>query len=510
MHYPPTDQNAREMFGRLADALDGDWRSIARPNQLPPEWAWRIWLLLAGRGFGKTRAGAEWVCARAATGSARRIALVAATAADVRDVVVEGESGILAVSPRWCRPVYEPSRRRISWPNGCIATTFSADEPERLRGPQFDCAWCDEIGAWRYSEAWDMLMLGLRLGTNPQCVVTSTPRPIKLIRDLLAREGKDVAVSRGTTYENAANLADAFLAQIVRRYEGTRLGRQELNAELLDDVPGALWDRDRIEASRVERPPALRRIVVAIDPAVTSGEDADETGIVVAGMGADGHGYVLEDLSGRYAPIEWARIAVAAYRRHRADRIIAETNNGGEMVEATVRMVDPNVAFKAVHASRGKFTRAEPVSALYEQGRVHHVGGLSCLEDQMCSFTPDLDRDRAKSSPDRVDALVWAFTELMVEGTAQAWIDHYGAMAAAANVPAASPVAGDALPWRPKPAPSRPVVDNELVDLYRETFESARANRNLRCRDCGKPMTPGETRITDGIEMWHPTCSQVC
>jgi predicted phage terminase large subunit-like protein len=496
------------MFGRLATALANDWRSIARPNQLPPDWEWRIWLLMAGRGFGKTRAGAEWVCARATSGKARRIALVAATAADVRDVVVEGESGILAVSPNWCRPVYEPSRRRIEWPNGCIATTFSADEPERLRGPQFDAAWCDEVGAWRYSEAWDMLMLGLRLGANPQCVVTSTPRPIRLIRDLLKREGVDVAVSRGTTYENKANLAEAFLQQIVRRYEGTRLGRQELNAELLDDVPGALWERDKIDAARVDAAPPLRRVVVAIDPAVTSGEEADETGIIVAGTGENGEGYVLEDLSGRYPPIEWARIAVTAYRRHRADRIVAETNNGGEMVEATIRMVDANASFKAVHASRGKYTRAEPVSALYEQGRVHHVAMFATLEDQMCNFSADLDRERAKMSPDRVDALVWALTELMVENTAQAWVDHYGGLAKAAHSPSAPVTKSDPLHWRPNPPPSRPTFNNELTDLYRATYEATMngAQGKRYCANCGERMTPGERRITDGVDVWHKDC----
>jgi predicted phage terminase large subunit-like protein len=508
MNTPP-DSNAAEMFARLASALETDWRTVARPNQLPPDWEWRFWLVLAGRGWGKTRSGAEWVRSLVENNRAKRIALVAPTAADVRDVIVEGQSGILAISSSWCRPTYEPSRRRLTWPNGAIATTYSADEPERLRGPQHDAAYCDEVGAWRYPEAWDQLMFGLRLGKNPRCVVTTTPRPIKLIKDLLAREGKDVAVTRGSTYENRNNLAPVFLEQIVRRYEGTRLGRQELNAEVLDDVPGALWDRARIDAARVEHQPALRRIVVAIDPAVTSGEDADETGIVVAGTGEDGHGYVLEDLSGRYAPIEWARIAVAAYRRHRADRIIAETNNGGEMVEATVRMVDPNVSFKAVHASRGKFTRAEPVSALYEQTRVHHVGMLPGLEDQMCSFTPDFDRERAKSSPDRVDALVWAFTELMVEGMAQAWIDHYGALASAAHGPVSPPDPSDPLPWRPNRPPSRPVVDNELIDIYRTTYDATvnGVGTGLRCFFCGEPMIPGGTRITDGIDAWHPGCT---
>jgi phage terminase large subunit-like protein len=398
----------------LADALETGWVSIARPNQLPPSGDWRVWLLLAGRGFGKTRTGAEWVIERAGSGQAKRLALVAPTAADARDVMVEGESGILAISPPWFMPLYEPSRRRLTWPNGAIATTYSADEPDRLRGPQHDAAWCDEVGAWRFPEAWDMLMFGLRLGTDPRVVVTTTPRPTKLIRELLGRAGKDVVVTRGSTYENRANLAAAFFDQIVRKYEGTRLGRQELDADVLDDVPGALWSREGIEAVRHQRALDLERIVVAIDPAATSGEDADETGIIVAGKDAQGHGYVLADASGRYAPADWAKTAIALYRAHSADRIVAEVNSGGEMVEATLRMVDPNVPFTSVRASRGKVVRAEPVAALYEQGRVHHVGTFAKLEDQMCSFTTDFDRSRAGYSPDRVDALVWALTDLLV------------------------------------------------------------------------------------------------
>ncbi len=410
--------------------MNHEWEFWARPEQLQPEGDWRVWLYLAGRGAGKTRSGAEWVRAQVALGR-RRIALVAPTAADARDVIVEGESGILAVSPAVDRPNYEPSKRRLTWPNGAIATTFSADEPERLRGPQHDCAWCDELGAWRYPEAWDMLMFGLRLGDDPRVMVTTTPRPTKLIKDLMA--DPTVAISRGSTYENRANLAGAFLQQIIKKYEGTRLGRQELNAELLDDVPGALWNRALIEAARPPMGfvlPDLIRVVVAIDPAASSGEDADETGIIVAGKDRLGRGYVLADLSGRYTPIEWARIAVAAYKSHGADRIVAEVNNGGEMVEATLRVVDNNVAYTAVHATRGKVVRAEPVSALYEQGRIRHMRAFTVLEDQMCEFTPDLDRSKpkrdptdpsslgmggARSSPDRADAMVWAFTDLLVE-----------------------------------------------------------------------------------------------
>jgi phage terminase large subunit-like protein len=426
-----------KVFGRLAAALETDWNTLARPSQLAPSGTWRIWLLLAGRGFGKTRSGAEWVRSLVATGKASRVALVAATAADARDVMIEGESGILATSPDWDRPIYEPSKRRLTWNNGAIATAYSADEPERLRGPQHDAAWADELAAWRYPEAWDQMQFGLRLGKNPRAVVTTTPKPTKLIRDLVKREGKDVVVTRGRTEENKANLAAAFLEQIVSRYAGTRLGRQELEAELLEDVPGALWSHEIIDRSRIEKAPPLTRIVIAIDPAGSSGEDADETGIVVCGTDGKGHGYVLDDLSGRYPPTTWARRAIAAYHGRAADRIVAEVNYGGEMVEATLRAVDPSIAFKAVTASRGKVLRAEPISAFYEQSRVHHVGIFAELEDQMCGFASDFDRATAGYSPDRVDALCFALSELLVGETCQGWVDFYTSFAAnkGANTP---------------------------------------------------------------------------
>lgn len=440
---------ANSFAAQLADALENSWPAIARRNQLPPpgDW-WQIWLLLAGRGFGKTRTLAEWVCHQTASGQAGRIALVAATAADARDVLVEGQSGILAVSPPWFRPVYEPSKRRLTWPNGAIATTFSAEEPERLRGPQHDAAVCDELGAWSHPETWDMLQFGLRLGGNPRCLVATTPRPTKLIRELLAREGRDVVVTRGSTYENRANLAPGFFDQVIRKYEGTRLGRQELNAELLEDTPGALWSHGIIEAARQAAAPNLARIVVAIDPAVSSGEDADETGILVVGTDNQGHGYVLADASGKHQPIEWAKIAITAYRAHHADRIVAERNNGGAMVEATIRMVDNNLPVTTVWASRGKVARAEPVSALYEQGRVHHIGAFPHLEDQMCAFTTDFDRASAGYSPDRVDALVWALTELLVQPMPQYGI--YEAMRLRAEEMKAKQIP----PPLPKPQPA--------------------------------------------------------
>lgn len=392
-------------------ALKHDWPFWARDRQLPPAGDWRTWLLLAGRGFGKTRSGAELVRSRVGSGKARRVALVGPTAADARGVMVEGESGLLAISSPFDRPDYEPSKRQLTWPNGAVATTFSADEPERLRGPQHDFAWCDELAAWRYPEAWDMLMLGLRLGFDPRTVVTTTPRPAKLIRALAC--DPTTVVTHGTTRENRAHLALEFFDQIIRRYQGTRLGRQELDAEILEDVPGALWSRALIEAARCSRLPELQRIVVAVDPAATSGEDADETGIVVVGKEA-AEAYVLADLSGRYAPSQWAQVALTAWRSHGADRIVAEVNNGGEMVEATLRVIDPGVAFSAVRAARGKVARAEPVAALYEQGRVHHLGAFARLEDQMCAFTSDFDRAKAGYSPDRVDALVWGLSELMI------------------------------------------------------------------------------------------------
>ena len=390
------------------EALIRDWRLVGRPNQQPPTGArWRTWLLLAGRGFGKTRAGAEWVKQQVASGK-KRVALVARTSADAREVMIEGESGLLTV----CRtangtPLYEPSKRRVTWPNGAIATTYSADEPDRLRGPQHDAAWCDELASWRYEDTWDNLQLGLRLGSNPQTIVTTTPKPQRLLKTILG--ASDTAVTRGATYDNRANLPESFLTAIARQYEGTRLGRQELYAELLEDTVGALWTRDNLDEYRVTRQPAMARIVVAVDPAVTNNPHSDETGIVVCGLGEDGHGYVLDDRSIRASPDTWARVVVAAYHTYGADRIIAEANNGGDLVEIVIRTVDANVPYRAVRASRGKIARAEPVAALYEQGRVHHVGAFATLEDQLTSYVPD-----AHGSPDRLDALVWGLTELII------------------------------------------------------------------------------------------------
>lgn len=363
---------------------------------------------MAGRGEGKTWRGANWCHEQAREQPGSIGHLVAPTAADSRDVMVKGPSGILATAPPGFRPVYEPSKRALTWPNGSTALLFSADEPERLRGPQCHWAWADEVAAWRYPESWDQLLFGLRMGRRPRVVATTTPKPVRIIREILARP--DVVVSRGRTADNRANLAPAFLTTVVAKYEGTRLGRQELEGELLEDMPGALWTRSRIEAGRVATAPEMRRLVVGIDPAASSNEGSDETGIILAGLGANGEGYVLADRSGRYPPIQWAQQALALYRDHGADRLVAEVNNGGEMVTQTLHTVLPGAPVKAVHASRGKRTRAEPISALYEQGRVHHVGAFPDLEDQMCTWVPDVTED----SPDRMDALVWALTELMI------------------------------------------------------------------------------------------------
>lgn len=383
------------------------WRDRARPEQVAPAGDWTTWLYMAGRGAGKTRAGSEWVHEQI-DGGCRRIALVGATAADVRDVMVEGESGILATARPGMRPVYEPSRRRLTWPNGAIATTYSAEEPERLRGPQHDAAWADELGAWRYSETWDMLMFGLRLGQRPQALVTTTPRPTALVRAILANPSS--VLTRGTTYDNRDNLAPSFFDAIITRYEGTRLGRQELMGELIDDVPGALWTMRQLDDLRVQQAPDMARVIVAVDPAATSGPESDETGIVVVGIGVDGHGYVLDDRSCRMSPDGWARRAAQAYHEFEADRLVVEDNQGGEMVEFTLGTVDGTVPVKRIRAARGKRLRAEPVAALYEQGRVHHVGGLPQLEDQMGSFTGD-----GGEHDDRVDALVHALTEVMLD-----------------------------------------------------------------------------------------------
>lgn len=423
-------------YGRndgLRDALAGwtraeveaclnSFTTYCRPDQRPPDFLdprpWTVWLVLGGRGAGKTRTGAEWVRGMALglpgfqEPGAGRIALVGETFADARDVMIEGPSGILAVHGPPERPTWSPTLRRLEWPTGAVAHVFSAEDPDSLRGPQFEAAWADELAKWRYADdTWDMLQFGLRLGPRPRQVVTTTPRPTALIKRLIADPA--VAVSRASTAANASHLAPAFLEAVVGRYKGTRLGRQELDGEIVEDRADALWTREGLEACRIAAAPPLARVVVAVDPPASSSARADACGIVAAGIDSGGTGHVMADatVSGCKPP-EWAARAVALYHRLEADALVVETNQGGEMVTAVIREVDPAVPVTTVRATRGKFLRAEPVSVLYAQGRVRHVGAFPALEDELCDFGPSgLTSGR---SPDRLDALVWALTHLML------------------------------------------------------------------------------------------------
>lgn len=409
-------------------SLSTDWMLWARDDQLPPNalpngQPWRTWLILGGRGAGKTRAGAEWIRAQAlghaplARAPARRIAILAETLHQARHVMIEGVSGLLAVHADDERPRYQSSKRELTWPNGAVAQVFSAEEPDALRGPQFAAAWVDELAKWRTPErAWDMLQFALRLGACPQVVVTTTPRSVPLLKAILADPA--TVTTRAGTIANAANLAPSFVAEMERRYAGTALLRQELYGELIDNPAGALWRHDYIETTRVARAPDLRSIVVAVDPPVTSGASADACGIIVAGLGEDGRAYVLADrtIEGR-EPQVWARAAIAAYHDFKADRIVAEVNQGGDLVVLVLKQIDDAVPVRKVRATRGKWLRAEPVSALYAEGRVAHVGRFDKLEEQMLGFAADgLFKGR---SPDRLDALVWALTDLMLDKPSQ-------------------------------------------------------------------------------------------
>lgn len=401
----------------------------ALDHQRAPDGDWRTWVILGGRGAGKTRAGAEWVRSMAegptprAKGRARRIAIIAETVDQAREVMIFGDSGIMACSPPDRAPQWLAGRKMLRWPNGCVAHVYSAFDPEGLRGPQFDAVWADELAKWRQGQAtWDMVEFGLRLGRRPQACVTTTPRSVPVLRDLLER-GSTV-MTHAPTFANAANLAPVFLEEVQRRYGGTRLGRQELDGVLLSDAEGALWSTAALEAAIVSQVPQLDRIVVAVDPPTTGHKGSDACGIVVAGVVTQGppqawKAYVLEDATVQaVSPLDWARAAVAAFKRHGADRLVAEVNQGGDMVEAIVRQVDALVPYTSVHARRGKVARAEPVAALYEQGRVHHLRGLGALEDQMCLMTTQ--GFVGTGSPDRVDALVWALHDLMI-ASAQNW-----------------------------------------------------------------------------------------
>ena len=410
-----TDESKRELLHRIKY----DWTLWARPDQIAPEGDWLIWLLLAGRGSGKTRTGAEY-CRQFANDPKNplcRVGVIGPTLGAVRDVCIEGESGLLAIFPEEEIENYNKSRLEIVLKNGAIFKGYSSEKPDRLRGPQHHLLWCDEIAAWEYEqETWDMAQFGLRLGRHPRSVLTTTPRPTELLKSLVERSRKPdsgVHVSRATTWANAANLPPSQLEELRERYMGTYLGMQELEGMLLDDIMGALWQRKVISEKRVRQAPPLSRVIVAIDPAISTTAKADETGIIIAGRGVDGHAYVLHDLSGRYSPDEWGRRALDALAFNAGDRLIAEANQGGDMVKHVLRTIDPQCSVKLVHASRGKITRAEPVAALYEQGKVHHVGVFPQLEDQMCTYVPT-DPKRSSGSPDRMDALVWAITELLI------------------------------------------------------------------------------------------------
>ena len=383
----------------------------ARSSQITPTGDWNIWLILAGRGWGKTLTGAYDALLYALRNPESQVAVVTPTFGDLRRVAFGGVSGIMKIAPKGCflegrGQGYNASASEIRLYNGSKIMGFSATEPDRMRGPQFHRAWCDELAAWRYPEAFDQLMFALRMGDNPRCVITTTPKPTPIITGLVKRD--DVAVTTGSTFENAENLAASTLDLLKERYEGTSLGRQELYAEILDKMEGALWSSDLIDKARVKTYPELQNIIVAIDPAVTSGLDSDETGITVVGKGENSEYYVLDDKSGRLSPDGWGKLAVDLFHKWDADKIVAEVNNGGDLVERLIRTIDPTVRYKSVHATRGKLVRAEPIASLYEQGRVHHMGVFPELESQMCTYTGE----RLKPSPDRLDALVWGLTDL--------------------------------------------------------------------------------------------------
>ena len=403
----------------------GSWEFAARLDQLPPASGqgggpWSTWAVIGGRGAGKTRTGAEWVRGLAlglpgfALAPTARIALIGETLNDVRDVMIEGVSGLLSIHAGDEMPRWEPSRKKLTWPNGAIAQAFSAEDPNSLRGPQFEAAWCDELAKWRKAEeTWDMLQFGLRLGSHPRQIITTTPRPIPLLKRLL--RDPTTCITRAPTSANAANLSDRFMQKVLAAYGGTRLGRQELQGEMIEDVAGALWTRQMLEDARADKPGNLVKIVVAVDPPASSGKRADACGIVAAGIDASGMIHVLADASLSQArPAQWAQAAAALYHRLEADVLVAEVNQGGEMVERVLREVDAGLPVKMVRATRGKYLRAAPVAQLYEQGRVRHCSPFPALEDELCSFCPDgLPNGR---SPDRMDALVWAITALALTG----------------------------------------------------------------------------------------------
>lgn len=416
----------RQQGHKATTSLYTDWLSRARAKQITPSGDWHIWLILAGRGWGKTLTGATDALMYALRNPESQVAIITPTFGDLRRVAFDGPSGLLKMMPEGALLAgrgqgYNSSAAEVRLYNGSKIMGFSATEPDRLRGPQFHRAWCDELAAWRYPETFDQLMFGLRLGEKPQCIITTTPKPTPIIRNLMERN--DCLVTTGSTFENEANLADSALNMLRDKYEGTTLGRQELYAEVIDAMEGALWRPQSIDKTRLRKEninnimEKITNVIIAVDPAVTAGDNSDESGIVVVGKDSDNEYYVLDDRSGRYKPDEWGQLAIDLFYQWDADRIVAEVNNGGDLVERLIRTLDTGVRYKSVHATRGKLVRAEPVAALYEQGRVHHIGVFSELETQMCTYTGE----RPKPSPDRLDALVWGLSELSKSRGEVAW-----------------------------------------------------------------------------------------
>lgn len=425
------DGKTKPMTPEEKMALNFNWKAWARPKQLPPDGDWDGWLILGGRGGGKTRTGAEWIRSLVENNQAKRIALIGETSADGKGVMVDGDSGILNCCPPWNKPTFTSSsskgRPKLTWPNGAIATLYDAREPDQLRGPQHDAIWVDELAKFRYAdEVYDQMLMGLRLGAKPRWLATTTPRPIPLILRLV--KDPHVVVTRYSSRENLNFLSKSFQHNVIDRYFGTRMGRQEIEAEILEDIPGALWTRRNLDENRLRymaEVPPLVRVAVAVDPAITSKDSSAETGIVAGGVDEKSHGYVLEDASLRGTPDQWARRAVAMYRKYEADHIVAEANQGGELVERCIRAVATDVPVTLVRATRGKYVRAEPVSALYEQDRVSHVGTFPDLEDGMVGFTPERAAERSTDEfLDRVDALVWLHTDLFQSMTVPGRVDR--------------------------------------------------------------------------------------
>jgi phage terminase large subunit-like protein len=493
-------------FARLADAIETDWTAIGRPEQQLPAGDWLYWLMLTGRGWGKTGTLSETVRIWIKAGF-NYVNVIGATADDVRSVSIEGPAGILACCPASERPEYFRRNYELRWPNGAVSLVFSAEEPDRLRGKQHQKLICDELASWRDPDAWNQALLGLRLGRAPQVAIATTPRPTKIIKALVA--DPRTHLTTGKTYDNIDNLAPAFIHGVIQRFEGTRQGRQELHAEILADVPGGLWTRAMIERARepVEAPD-FARVVVGVDPSGARSADdksADLIGIVIAARDAGGRGYILADRSLKASPAAWGRVAVDAFHEFKADRIVAEVNFGAAMVQHVIRTADSTVAFKEVSASRSKVRRSEPIAALYEQGRISHLCQCDALEDELCGMTAD--GYAGGGSPDRADAAIWALSELLCTSTGgEQWVAFYRELAKAVPPPIYD-AAPDPLPWRD--GLTARARTNPLTQLYIETkAESTRAIAGAAtCAWCGREIAAGSPSRSDGFTSWHyPGC----